>query len=191
MHFAGQLTPDEFWARMGGADDEVRRTFGERPIYAVHGWPGRGVLSEWSFGSYGSGIRSLAFLPPDWNGVDLFDAGAGPRVDVLVDVTEPRRMVAERMAFEVFERGGDLQWPADEPSTPDAIIDVVVDGVAEPFELWSTVDRSWASGRVGGVTVLVETAAHPMADVALERVRDIEPFISERRRWITEQRGGR
>lgn len=188
MHVTGQLTPDEFWAHADEVDDQVRRTFPERPAYAVQGWPGRALLSEWSLGS---GIRSLMFLPTGWDGASSVD-DVRPRVDVLVDATEPRQVVAHRFASEEFARTGKPEALArrDEMRHPDAIIDLWVDGVAEPFELWSVDARSCAAGRVGAVTVLIETTRHPVTDVALERVRDIEPLIAERRRWIRDVRGG-
>jgi hypothetical protein len=186
MHIAGFLTPDEFWARMDAADDEVRRGFAERPVYAVSGWPGRAMLAEWSFGR---GIRSLAFLPAGWNGPDYSATKAQPRIDVLVDVTEPRRMVAVRIAHDVFVSGAEPPLPLPDAPSPDAIIELDVEGVRRAFEVWSGGERSRAAGRVSGVTVVIETIGHPIADVALERVVDLEPLIAERRRWIRAQRG--
>jgi len=187
MHFAGELTPDEFWAVMDHADDEVRRTFAERPVYAIRAWPGRAMVSEWSFGS---GARSITFLPADGNDATFPDLEVLPRVDVLVDLTEPRRMVAERMAFEAFERTGQPPpLPVADAPTPDAVIEVDVDGVAEPFELWSTGQRERAAGRVAGVTVVIEASGRPIEELSLSRVRDIEGLLAERRRWIREQRG--
>jgi hypothetical protein len=187
MHVAGFLTPDEFWARMDTADDEIRRSFPERPVYAVRGWPGRAILSEWSFGS--SGIRSISFLPAGWDGPDYSAASAQPRVDVLVDVTEPRRMVSERIAFDDIALGSEPPWPLRDAPMPERIIELEVDGVREPFEVWSGEERVRAAGLVGGVSVVVESVGHPITDVALERVVDIEPLIAERRRWIRAQRG--
>jgi hypothetical protein len=187
MHFAGELTPDEFWAVMDHGDDEVRRTFAERPAFEVRGWPGRAMVSEWSFGS---GIRSVTFLPAEWDGANLADRDIRPRVDVLVDVTEPRRMVAERMAFEELDRTGQPpRLPTADPPTPDAVIDVSVDGVAEPFELWSSGERARAAGRVAGVTVVIEASGHPIEEVSLVRLHDIEELLAERRRWIRDLRG--
>ena len=58
MHFAGELTPEQFWAVVDDVDEQIRRTFAERPVYAVRGWPGRTILSEWALGD--GGIRSLS-----------------------------------------------------------------------------------------------------------------------------------
>jgi len=187
MHFAGELTPDEFWAVMDHGDEEVRRTFAERPAFEIRGWPGRAMVSEWSFGG---GARSITFLPGDWNDETFPSLDVLPRVDVLVDATEPRRMVAERMAFEAFERTGQRpRLPVPDAPTPDAVIEVSVDGVAEPFELWSTGHRARAAGRVAGVTVVIEATGHAIEEVSLVRVRDIEGLLAERRRWIRELRG--
>ena len=187
MHFAGELTPDEFWAVMDHGDGEVRRSFAERPAFEIRGWPGRAMVSEWSFGT---GVRSITCLPADWAGANPEDFDIRPRVNVLVDVTEPRRMVADRMAFEVLERTGrPPQLPLADAPTPDAVIDVDVDGIAEPFELWSSGDRERAAGRVAGVTVVIEAAGHPIEEVSLVRVRDVEGLLAERRRWIRELRG--
>ena len=187
MQFAGQLTPEEFWAEMDAADDEVRRTFTERPVYGVRAWPGRVMLSEWAFHR---GIRSLAFLPAEWEGVIGDDGSARPRVEVLVDDLEPRRMIADRIALEVRADGREPQWPWLEAPTPDAVIDLDVDGIDEPFELWVNGDSSRAAGRIGGVTVMIEALEHPISDVALERVRDIDVLLAERRQWIRDLRGG-
>jgi hypothetical protein len=187
MHVVGHLTPEEFWSQVDAGDEEVRRNFLERPVFAVRGWPGRAILSEWSFGT---GIRSIAFLPAGWNGPDYSAATAQPRIDVLIDVLEPRRMIAERIGHEIFARRGEppsLHKP-DAP-TPDSIIDLDVDGIDEAFEVWSSGEPSRAAGRVGGVTVIVESIGRPIGDIALERVIDIEPYIEERRSWIRSQRG--
>ena len=187
MHFAGELTPDEFWAVMDHGDDEIRRSFAERPVFEIRGWPGRAMVSEWSFGG---GVRSITFLPADWAAANPSDPDIRPRLDVLVDIGEPRRMVAERMAFEILDRTGrPPQLPVDDAPTPDEIIDVDVEGVAEPFELWSSGDRARAAGRVAGVTVMIEAAGHPIEEVSLVRVRDVEGLLAERRRWIRELRG--
>ena len=186
MQSAGFVSPDEFWARVDASDDEVRRTFAERPIYGVVGWRGRAILSEWSFGS---GIRSIAFLPAGWNDDDYTVASAQPRVDVLGDLIDPRRLIAQRVAFDFLPREGEPPWPLPNAPTPDAIVEIAVDGVGEPFEVWSSTEGARAAGRVGGVTVVVETVGHPIADVALERVRNIETLLAERRRWIRAQRG--
>ncbi|MDQ0894914.1 hypothetical protein [Agromyces ramosus] len=189
MHVTGFLTPDEFWAVVDRGDDEVRRSFAERPVYAVRGWPGRAMISEWSFGG-GSGIRSIAFLPAGWNGADYSADEAKPRVDVLVDLTEPRQMVAERIAQGILARSGTPPTlPMPDAPAPDAIIELEVDGIGEPFEMWSDDAGERAAGRIGGVTVVLETVDHPIADIALERVTDLERFIAERRRWIRAQRG--
>ncbi|WP_448003230.1 hypothetical protein [Agromyces bauzanensis] len=186
MQFAGQLTPEEFWATVDAGDDEVRRTFAERPVYGVVGWSGPAMLSEWSFGD---GIRSLAFRPAD--GIPSVDLAVdrGPGVDVLVDVAEPRRLVALRLARDAMAGAGVPPWPMPDAPPPDLIVDLVVDGIAEPFELWERDSRARAAGRVGSVTVVVEAVDLPIGNLALERVTDIEPLIAERRRWLRELRG--
>ncbi|WP_172979826.1 hypothetical protein [Agromyces agglutinans] len=187
MHFAGKLTPDEFWATVDQTEAEVRRGFGLRPAYTVSGWAGRTMLAEWAFGE--RGIRSVVCVADDWKGADPTGADAVPRVEVLVDDVEPRQLVAHRQGLERLAAGDGPPWPVEPPEAPDAVIDLPVDGVAEPFELWIGDARAWAAGRIGTAGVLVVAVGYPMVDVSLERLRDIDPLLAERRRWIRAVRG--
>ena len=189
MHYAGELTPEQFWAVVDDVDDQIRRTFAERPVFTVRGWRGRTILSEWASGD-GGGIRSLAFLPADWDGANFDDPDIRPRVGVLTDVEEPRRMLAGRLAIEEFVLTHEPPGLFDESPTPDAVVELMVDGAAEPFELWSGGDVVRAAGRVGGVSVVIEAVGHPIEEVELERLHDIDDVLAERRRWIRSQRGG-
>lgn len=189
MHIVGRLTPEEFWAQVDAGDDEVRRTFAERPVYAVRDWPGRALLGEWAFGD---GLRAVVFVPAGWEGVDYSDPSLTPRVDVLVDTVAPRTLVARRMELDEFVAGDPAPRRLLEAPAPDAIVDVLIDGVAEPFERWAgdEVRRERVAGRLAGVTVVVESAGHPLDSLELVRVTDVEGLLSERRRWIRALRGG-
>ena len=189
MHYAGELTPDQFWAVVDDGDDRIRRTFAERPVWAVRGWRGRTILSEWTYGS-GGGIRALVFLPAEWDGANFDDPDVSPRVVVLTDVEEPRRIVAGRFAMEEFARTHEPPVMFDEAPTPDAVIELIVDGTAEPFELWAGGDAVRVAGSVGGVGVVIEASGHPIEEVELARLHEIEDVLAERRRWIRSQRGG-
>lgn len=189
MHYTGELTPEQFWAVVDDVDDQIRGAFAERPVYTVRGWSGRTILSEWAFGD-GGGVRSLAFLPAGWDGANFDDPDVSPRVVVLTDVEDPRRIVAGRIAMEEFARTHEPPMLFDDAPTPDAVIELIVDGAAEPFELWSGGDVVRAAGRVGGVSLVIEAVGHPVDEVELERLHDIDDVLDERRRWIRSQRGG-
>ncbi|WP_395244211.1 hypothetical protein ACGGZK_19115 [Agromyces sp. MMS24-K17] len=189
MHIVGRLTPEEFWAQVDAGDDEVRRTFGERAVFGVRNWPGRAMVGEWAFGE---GVRAILFVPYAWDGVDYSDPDLAPRVDVLVDTVAPRELVARRMELDAFLAGDTAPRRLLEAPAPDAIVDVLVDGVAEPFELWARegVDRSRVAGRLAGATVVIESTGHPLESLELERIRDVEGLLAERRRWLRALRGG-
>ena len=188
MHYAGELTPEQFWAVVDEVDEQIRRTFAERPVYAVRGWRGRTILLEWSYGA-GTGIRALVFLSAEGDGVNS-DDDATPRVSVLTDIAEPRRVVAERVAMEAFTSTHEPPLPDDGAPTPDSVVELMVDGAAEPFELWSGGAVVRAAGRVGGVSVVIEAVGHPIDEIELERLPRIDDVLAERRRWIRAQRGG-
>lgn len=187
MHYAGKVGAEEFWALIDDSEAEIRRGLHERPAYTVSGWRGSAMVSEWSYGS--SGIRSVICLPEGWAGIETTGQAISPRIEVLVDDVEPRAFVARRQAFEAFAAGGEPALPAIETEPPVSVIELAVDGVAEPFEVWADGEQALAAGRIAAVTVLVVAVGWPVTDVALERIHDIQPFLDPRRRWIRTVRG--
>ena len=40
------------------------------------------------------------------------------------------------------------------------------------------------------MTVVIESTGHPLESLELERIRDVEGLLAERRRWLRALRGG-
>jgi hypothetical protein len=57
------LSPDEFWARMGTYDDQLRAQFGPQRTYALAEWAGAKMIDEWLLGD--GAYRSLRFEGTD------------------------------------------------------------------------------------------------------------------------------
>ena len=150
-------------------------------------------------------VRRLPFpvyaLPPGWecdrtlrgtsgnpktglSGVLFSHAIGGGRRPIAVEVGTTRGWPGgvseskEHMEFELGLRGADDDQPLGELEWMR--MRIPVDGVSTEFEVIAGRGNGWgAVGAVDDVVVSVQVANFAMADVVLERVADVEPYLAE------------
>ena len=182
VRFGGE--PPEGWARLGtgdvwagsSADGELRALlFGdvESPsaegsprfeLYGLAGAVGEATGSGETFGVLSRLV--IAFGDRD---------GGGPSVAVASSLDD--RHAARWEALEHLGLG-------DEPGAPDGFAwtpaEIPVDGAPAPFELVRIGHRWAAVGRIGRTTLWLAGEGYELADVALERISDVTPYVPRR-----------
>ena len=148
----------------------VRRSFGALPVWAPVSWSGTVSLSEWI---PDSGPHSLAFRSQE-----------GANLEVRTSFGEPRHDVTTLVRRETGYVGG-FQLAA-----PDRIIDLIVDGAPEPFEVWDRDGITRASASVRRFVLTIEARNFDIENLALIEVVELEPFITGSIDLILTQRRG-
>jgi hypothetical protein len=134
------------------------------------GWEGRRALSGTSYGKR-TGLRGVRLT---------HEIGEGRR-PVTVHVSTSRldgsstSGAKEDVEYDFGLRNG----PEDPPGRLEWMrMNIPVDGLSANFEVIAGASGQWgAVGAVGDVVVSVEVVNFAMADVVLETVRDVEPYL--------------
>ena len=174
MRRAGRLEQWRHRRERERRDAEVVRAVRERtvPLYGLPGdWEGLRALSGWGY-SKASGLTSVGLKHTIGGGakaatidVRTYWVVAGGIEDVQDDV----------------EHEFDLRDPAAEPT---GLLEwmrmrIPVDGVSTDFRVIAGRSAQWgAAGEVGRVVVAVVVSNFAMADVVLETVTDVDPYIA-------------
>lgn len=182
MRFAGQLTPEQFWARMSAMEDELRAQAHQLPWYGLAQWQGPRMVAEW--GSADGELTSI--------GLSYGELDSGPRVQVMVDNRPPGDLVIERRMSAV---GHELDRPAvlaalDAAGSPaTGTVTISVDGNPEVFDHWVDGSTWYAARQHHEHALVIEARDVSPDDVALVRVDDIEPYLAGRRAELRRLRG--
>ena len=182
MQYAGQLSPEDRRARLDDGDARVRETLPHHAVFGLARWDGPGMVHDWSFsGSRRVLVYARTVLPaPSLTGA-LFDVQVHSLDgDVRQRVSELRmRWLARDSAQSGWER----PVPAPDP-LPDRLSMIPVGDHDEVSELWIAGPHWWAATTVGDRVVVVEAHGVTTEDVSLRRIRDVDPLLAERRRWL-------
>lgn len=204
------LTPDEFWSRVDETDERLRASFEPVGAFGLVEWPGFAMVTDWDYSGH---TRVLSFaheLPP--RGAERADAHGSPEVgaargddafEVHVHWREgDSRSVVERLRrrAERLDGGSRHRAPSPADGLPDSIVQLALDGLEHPFELWDSAPRAaaargdsrggehagrwWAATTFGGRTLAVEARGVSPDAMALQRITDVEPFLEGRRAWL-------
>jgi len=162
MDLAGRLTPEQMDAVVADAQNRVRASFGSMPVFGVSGWTGPVMIGEWS---WLDGSRGLAHGNPD---------GDGSYVQVHTHPHDARLAVHDlRMSA-----AGVLGTFTDFDSPPDRLAEITVDATPVLFEVWEVDGNAWAGGNYLEHGIVVEARSSSIADLRLQRVIDIEPYLA-------------
>lgn len=182
MHFAGRLTPEQFWARMSALEDQIRAQAHLLPLYGLAEWPGPRMVGDW--GSVNGELTTV--------GLSHGEPDNGPRVQVMVDTRDPSDPVIERRMSAV-DHGLDratVMAALDQAGSPaTGTVTITVDGNPEVFDHWVDGPTWYAARRHHEHALVIEARDVSPADVALVRVDDIEPYLAGRRALLRRRRG--
>ncbi|SMH44684.1 hypothetical protein SAMN06295885_2405 [Rathayibacter oskolensis] len=173
MRSSGRLDDDGFAALLAEQVARIRATFGDLPVWAIEGWTGERLVSEWIFEG---GPHCLAFAR---SGAALDE---DPAVTTRTCLGEPRQDIAGLLGRDALPRPGLL--PA-----PSRITEIEVDGAREPFEVWEAPGVARAAASVRGHSLTLECRGLPLDELVLSEVVDIEPFVEGRLAMIAASRG--
>lgn len=183
MHIAGQLSPEEFWARIATSEQQVRDSADILPIYGLAGWSGPLMIGDWGWENGQLVTVGLGHGDP---------SGHGPAVHVRTTVHDPRTAVASlRMAHlgAPHDEADFLRRRREAEAAPTERVDVRVDSVPVRFEVWNDGDRWWAAAQHADYGLVVEGLRTALDRLALVRVHDIEPYLAGRRAHLRALRG--
>ena len=202
MHPTGQLSPEEFWARVDHGDDQLRAGFEPVGAYGLTKWGGTAMLAEWDVAGTTRVIAYARPAPPPERPDLPAEARTPPHHEPDAATAEPDVQVhwREGSSREVVEqlrgfwrarraRGGAAYRPVRRgDELPSRLLDLNVDGQREPFEVWVQGPTWWAATTIGGRALVVE--AHDVTTdlIALTRIRDIEPLLEGRRAFLRRNR---
>lgn len=182
MELGGWLTPDEFWRQYDESESRVRESAGELPCFGVNGWSGPVAIGEWDHGSRPPVTVSL-----------LHGSAPGPELQVRTTSQDPRRTVVfhRMMAEETPLRGTDdfLDRQRLLEAEPAEELIILVSGERVSFDLWRESKRWWAAGMHAGYGLVLEGKGLAPEPIALESVRNIEPYLTGSRERVRAARG--
>ncbi|MFD6063007.1 hypothetical protein [Rhodococcus wratislaviensis] len=182
MRIVGQLTPDEFWCRVESGEEQVRAGAGSLPTYGLEGWDGPIMIGDWEWDDKELILASLAHGTPDTNSA----------VEVVTTVHDPQRQAVRSMERAIGLTPIDADYARRHRAiqdVPGSEIQIRVNGRPTTFTTWGGRERWWAAGTVDGRGVVLEGRRHPLEQVDLVRVDDVEPYLAGRREYLRECRG--
>jgi hypothetical protein len=184
MEWAERLTPDEFWERIDASERSLRDSAAAWPSYTVADWRGPAIVIEWTLGD---GVHAIVHGNPLATRRDADDV-------VLAGLEEPHILVRTgdenaRRAVHSLRRaasrpGDEVDLSTVARAAPDEIAEIIVESTPVMFEVWRDPDCWWAGGAYRGDVIVIEARGLEPDVLRLVRVRDIEPFIAQRREWI-------
>jgi len=183
MRYAGQRSPEEFWARIAEMEQRVGDTATILPCYGLANWSGLLMVGDWAWENDQLVTVGLGHGDP---------AGDGPVVQVRTTVHDPRREAASlRMTAEGAPRGKDdfLRRRHDVEAVPAVEVDIPLDSTPVRFQVWRRADRWWAAADHGAHGLVIESHRLPTDEITLVRVHDIEPYLAGRRAHLRALRG--
>ncbi len=189
MQISGQLSPEDFWARVDEVDRELRASFPHWSVYGLSQWNGSSTVGEWD---HRGSTRVIGYSR--WGGAKgAYPSSEALPFDLQVHTREgDSRVVVEalrRRSASLEERSYAWYRPVgDDDALPDRIVDIVVDGRLEPFEVWIRGRFWWAATSIGDRTIVVEAADVVLEEVALDRIDDVETLIEMRHEWMRRMR---
>jgi hypothetical protein len=178
MRVTGQLSPEEFWDRITAGEQRMRDSAAVLPVYRLADWAGPVLTGDWEWEDDALVTAGIAHGDPDGPGVHVRTTTHDPRAEVArlrrpVPAPAENLVAATPAAVEIWADG-----------------EILVDGTPVAVELWRDGERWWAAGAHDGRGLVLAGNRVPVQDVALVRVRDLEPFLAGRRDFLRALRGG-
>lgn len=183
MRKAGQLTPEEFWARMARLDDQMRASAHVMPLYGVADWTGLIMTGDWLWQN--DRLTTVGLVHGE-------QFGSGPYVHVRTTIDDPAAVVTNlRMSAQLrpSDRDQFLELRERLAATPTTGVEIAVDGRLEPFTRCDDGAFWYAATRHGGYGVVIEARDLTPGQINLVGVEDIEPYLAGRRAYIRALRG--
>jgi hypothetical protein len=172
------LDADQFWATEDSIEQEMRRTFPQRPCFGLESWQGPHSIAEWALGQ--GSARGLQFQAANSH-VIISTTDGDPQELVF-------RMRRNRLPFPT-SRNEDLANQTLSTTAPTGKAIITVDAQPAQFDTWQSGTQEWAAARADGFGIAIETSKLPISGLRLTRVVDIEPFIRGRRAELHRARG--
>lgn len=183
MRKAGQLSPEEFWARMAQLDDQMRASAHVMPLYGVPDRTELIMTGGWLWQN--DRLTTVGLVHGE-------QFGSGPYVHVRTTIDDPASVVSNlRMAAHARPRDND-QFPELRErlaATPTTAVEIAVDGRLEPFNRCDDSAFWYAAARHDGYGVVIEVRDLAPDQINLVRVEDIEPYLAGRRAYVRALRG--
>jgi hypothetical protein len=183
MRKAGTLTPEEFWARMGQLDDQMRASADVMALYGVTDWTELIMTGDWLWEN--DRLTTVGLIHGD-------RLGGGPYVHVRATIHDPAAVVTNlRMSAHLHPRDRDqfLELWQRLAATPTTGVEIAVDGRLEPFNRCDDGAVWYAAARHRGYGVVIEARDVTPDQISLVRVKDIEPYLAGRRAYVRALRG--
>ncbi|MGC9667411.1 hypothetical protein ACNTMW_12750 [Planosporangium sp. 12N6] len=178
MRKAGQLTPEQFWARMAQIDDQIRASAHVMPLYGAADLTESIMTGDWHWQN--DRLTTAGLIHGE-------QSGSGPYVHVRITTDDPAAVVSDlRMRSHSDPRDKDpfLKLRERLASTPTTGVEIAINGRLEPFNRWDDGAGWYAATRHGGYGVVIEARELTPDQINLVRVEDIEPYLAGRRAYI-------
>ena len=159
MDSGDRLPPNEMDAVIADAQNRVRASFGNMPVFGPVDWDGPVMIGEWS---WAGGSHGLAHGNPDGN---------DPYVQVQTHPHDARQAVHHL-------RRNTPRALLCPDSPPDRVAEITVDATPVLFEVWDDELNSWAGGNYLEHGIVVEVRRTSIDDLSLCSVDDIEPYLA-------------
>lgn len=157
--------------------DAMRGVVAVVPCFGLTGWAGERMVGPWTWCNGQHSSAGFVFGSPD---------GDGPSVVVVSSAeASPFVMVGELRAADASVRTGEAMFPDDlerfaaQVATSDKILLPVEDQLVT-FRIWQEGCSWWAAARHAGTSLAVGSLGVELSRIRLERITDIEPFLTGR-----------
>jgi len=181
MHFAGKLSPAQFWAHVAQMEDTIRAGFGAFPVYALAAWSGPRMLAEWGSENDVLTTAGLLFGDPDSSYAHVQTTRTDP-----FEVALTARFAAGGPPTSGEDVRNRRHALSEAPTTTRTIR---VDDVPVEFTCWDTTGTWYAAAAHGPLGLVLDSKHLDPATFALTRLDDIEPYLAGRRAHLRLRRG--
>jgi hypothetical protein len=170
MDFAGELSPEQFWAHTDALYDQVRAAAHLLPLYGVAGWAGLIMIGDWEW--YNDDLSRA--------GLSYGDPLGGPLGGTCIAVTT----CADEESVPQAGPFGPVRLPPTGPGP-----EISLDGRPVPVDSWREVDSWHAVATLGDHLVHIEVGGPAPDRIDLVRVTDVEPYLAGSRAYLHAARG--